>query len=187
MIENAFIKGQFLIAMPQLKDTFFEASLVYLLEHNDQGASGFIVNLSAGILVGEVLQQINESFDPDLDSNDVINGGPCESDRGFVLHRPTAENWQGLCHYDSNISLTNSADILEAKAAGENIHEYLVALGYSSWAPGQLEQELCDNHWLNVSCDATTILSLPYQERLPACLDVLGIDYQQLSSQLGHG
>lgn len=185
-MQSISLQGQFLIAMPSLEGSFFEGALIYLIEHNSDGAFGLIVNQQLAISVGEVLKQLNTNYDENLDSTPVINGGPVDPERGFILHRPSSNAWQGQLLLPDGISLTNSNDILESKAHGEDIGDYVIALGYSGWSAGQLEEEMGDNVWLNVSAPSDAILSLPISDRLNECLKTLGINYQQLSSQAGH-
>jgi putative transcriptional regulator len=62
----------------------------------------------------------------------------------------------------------------------------LVALGYSGWAPGQIEHELCQNTWLTVPASSDIIFELPSEERLTAAMNLLGIDFSSLSDEVGH-
>jgi putative transcriptional regulator len=62
----------------------------------------------------------------------------------------------------------------------------LVSLGYSGWAAGQLEWELSQNAWLTVAADPEIIFALPPEERLPAAMQLLGIDFANLSEVAGH-
>ena len=71
-------------------------------------------------------------------------------------------------------------------AQGEGPRQLLVTLGYAGWAPGQLELELAQNAWLTVQAKAEVIFELPAEERLPAAMSLLGIDFASLSEQAGH-
>jgi putative transcriptional regulator len=62
----------------------------------------------------------------------------------------------------------------------------LVTLGYAGWAPGQLEHELTQNAWLTVPAKTGVIFDHPPEARLPAAMELLGIDFTQLSEQAGH-
>jgi putative transcriptional regulator len=62
----------------------------------------------------------------------------------------------------------------------------LVTLGYAGWAPGQLEHELAQNAWLTVPARADILFDLPAEERLPAAMQLLGVDYANLSDEAGH-
>ena len=84
------------------------------------------------------------------------------------------------------VGLTTSLDILRAIASGESPKELLVALGYSGWAPGQIEHELSQNTWLTVPASPNIIFELPAEDRLTAAMRLLGVDLSSLSDEVGH-
>jgi putative transcriptional regulator len=71
-------------------------------------------------------------------------------------------------------------------ARGEGPGKLLVTLGYAGWAPGQLENELAQNAWLTVQAKSEVIFDLRAEDRLPAAMSLLGIDFATLSDQAGH-
>lgn len=180
------LSHHFLIAMPAMADSIFAKSLTYICEHNDQGALGIIVNRPISLTLGELFAQIEAPLNnPDLTRVPVHFGGPVQTDRGFVLHEPMGE-WQSTLAINENVGLTTSKDILQAVGLGNGPNNILVTLGYSGWTQGQLEQELAQNAWLSVPASAHILFDLPPEERLPAAMAVLGIDYASLSEDAGH-
>ena len=169
-IKEQSLQGHFLVAMPTLQDGFFEGALVYILDHSEDGAIGLVVNQTLNIHTSTLLHEFDNSYDRLKTSALVISGGPVDTHRGFVLHRPSNHKWEGQTGLTEQLSLTNSPDILKAKSLGDDIGEYLIALGYSGWDAGQLEQEITDNHWLSISTEPTAILHLATEQRLDACL-----------------
>jgi putative transcriptional regulator len=115
----------------------------------------------------------------------IYFGGPVQTDRGFVLHEP-AGNWQSTLRVRDAIGLTTSKDILEAVGRGEGPSRMLVTLGYAGWSPGQLEQELSQNAWLTVEARDGILFETPAEERLPAAMELLGIDFATLQDAAGH-
>jgi putative transcriptional regulator len=87
---------------------------------------------------------------------------------------------------NENVGLTTSLDIMRAIADGESPTGLLVALGYSGWAPGQIEHELSLNAWLTVPAAPSIIFELPAEERLAAAMRLLGVDFSSLSGEVGH-
>ena len=77
-------------------------------------------------------------------------------------------------------------DILEAVGAGQGPDKLLVTLGYSGWAAGQIEHEIGQNAWLTVKARADILFDVPPEERLPAAMELLGIDFASLSDVAGH-
>ena len=104
---------------------------------------------------------------------------------GFVLHAP-AGNWQSTLRVGEAIGLTTSKDILEAVGRGEGPRRMLVTLGYAGWSPGQLEHELSQNAWLTVQAADGIIFETPAEERLPAAMELLGVDFARLQDEPGH-
>ncbi len=180
------LTNHFLIAMPAMTDPFFAKSLTYVCEHNAQGAMGIVVNRPISLTLSELFAQINMPLNAaELEDVLVHFGGPVQTDRGFVLHDEGGP-WQSTLHVNDKIGLTTSKDILQAVGEGHGPQHMLVTLGYAGWSEGQLEQELADNAWLSVPASEHILFDLPAEERLPAAMALLGIDYATLSDEAGH-
>jgi putative transcriptional regulator len=184
------LTGHFLIAMPSMVDPNFAKTLTYVCEHNENGALGLVVNRPTDMSLHTLLERINlPGALPNLGGVPVYFGGPVQTDRGFVLHKPVG-NWQSTLSVGDAIGLTTSKDILEAVGSGKGPPGILVTLGYAGWAPGQLENELGQNAWLTVSAEtdsmADVIFDLPSDQRLSAAMRLLGIDLTSLSDSVGH-
>jgi putative transcriptional regulator len=180
------LTDHFLIAMPNMVDPNFARTLTYVCEHNDQGALGLVINRPLDMTLSALLAQVNLSNTGSaLQKSPVHFGGPVQVDRGFVLHQPVGE-WQSTLSVNGRVGLTTSKDILAAVGGGEGPSKLLVTLGYAGWAPGQLENELSQNAWLSVQAAPEIIFDIPSEERLPAAMQLLGIDYASLSEQAGH-
>jgi len=177
----------FLIAMPNMADPHFAKTLTFICEHNDQGALGIVVNRPIEMNLHTLLEQVSIPLASEAFKSVPIHfGGPVQVDRGFVLHTPLGQ-WQSTLAVSSEIGLTTSKDILQAVARGEGPGKLLVTLGYAGWAPGQLEHELAQNAWLTVQAKPEVIFDMTAEERLPAAMGLLGIDFASLSEQAGHG
>ena len=183
------LTDHFLIAMPAMEDPFFSRSLIYIAEHNDQGALGIIVNRPIDMTLATLLEKIDVPLEPsgsiNLSNLPVCFGGPVQTDRGFVLHRPIGA-WQSTLTVNQDVGLTSSLDVLQAVARKGQPHEIMVTLGYSGWGAGQLEEELSQNTWLTVPADPHILFDTPFEERLPSAMEILGIDFTNLSEKAGH-
>lgn len=176
----------FLIAMPSMADPNFSRTLTYIAEHNEQGALGIIVNRPIDMTLGTLFERVELPLDAaGFADQPVYFGGPVQTDRGFVLHRPAGE-WHSTLSVNDEAGLTSSRDILQAIGSTGQPSEVLVTLGYAGWTAGQLEQEIADNAWLTVSADLSIVFELPPEERLAAAMQKLGIDFTNLSETAGH-
>lgn len=189
-IESSSLANHFLIAMPAMSDPNFSRTLTFLCEHNAEGALGIIVNRPLDLDVGTLFERVAVPLTPGENQAKyrglpVYFGGPVQTDRGFVLHRPAGQ-WQSTLRVGPELGLTSSRDILQAMSDDGEPSEVLVSLGYAGWAAGQLEWELSQNAWLTVAADPDIIFGLPPEERLPAAMQLLGIDFAKLSEVAGH-
>ncbi|MEX0960559.1 MAG: YqgE/AlgH family protein [Burkholderiales bacterium] len=187
-MESVNLTNHFLIAMPAMADPYFAKSLTFVCEHNEQGALGVVINRPTEMTLGALFQQVEIPLsDDDLARTPVYFGGPVQVDRGFVLHRPVG-GWQSTLSVNGEVGLTTSKDILQALSHGEGPRtaDILVSLGYAGWAPGQLEHELKQNAWLTVAAKPSVIFDLPWEARLQAAVELLGIDLASLSEDAGH-
>ena len=174
-----------MIATPVIGSGFFNRSLTYICDHTDQGTMGIVVNQCLEIGLIDMLAHLDIEATPECLDPFILAGGPVATDHGFVLHRGKP-NWEGSQSIDDEISLTGSRDVLCAIAAGEGPSDYLVALGYAGWAPGQLEAEMAENSWLTVQADVSVLFEVAVDDRLGAAGRQLGIDIDLLSAEAGH-
>jgi putative transcriptional regulator len=180
------LTGHFLLAMPAMADPTFNNSVIYLAEHNAKGALGIVVNQPLQLSVGQLFKRVDLNLDhDDRGSASVLAGGPVHNDRGFVLHRPHGA-WSSSLVVTDAVALTSSKDILEAVANGAGPAEFLLALGYSGWGAGQLEDEISRNAWLTVPANEAILFEHASNARQGLAFGLLGIDRALISSQVGH-
>lgn len=185
-MERFNLTNHFLIAMPTLLDPNFVRSVTYICAHSIDGAMGIVVNRPLEFDLGEVLAQMDlTSADPRISAQPVYLGGPVQTDRGFVIHRP-ASTWNSTIEIATDVAVSTSRDILAAIAQGDGPSEVLVALGYAGWGAGQLEQEMAANAWLSGPADLNIVFAIPAAERWQRAADLIGINLQSISHQIGH-
>ncbi|AYM97481.1 putative transcriptional regulator [Acidovorax sp. 62] len=185
----------FLIAMPGLEDESFARSVVYLCEHSERGALGLIINKPSDITLKGLFDKVDLSLRrDDLTQTPVFQGGPVQTERGFVLHEPMLAGseandesaYASSMAIPGGLAMTTSKDVLEALSTGAGPRRVLVTLGYSSWGEGQLESELAENAWLTVGADLSVIFDTPVPERYDRALGLLGLQAWMLSPEAGH-
>ena len=185
----------FLIAMPGLEDQAFSRSVVYLCEHSERGALGLVINKASDINLQALFDKIELHLArPELGAAPVFQGGPVQTERGFVLHepvfaaadRPEESVYASTMTIPGGLEMTTSKDVLEAMATGAGPRRVLVSLGYSAWGEGQLESELAENSWLTVGADPAVIFDTPVGERYDRALLLLGLEAWTLSPDAGH-
>ncbi len=180
------LTNQFLIAMPQLSGSYFGHTVVYMWQHNDEGALGIVVNLPLEIKLDEIFSQLDiEVQRPESAEQIVLSGGPVETDKGFILH-DADRDWQSTLKVTDEIRITTSRDILADISRGEGPENYLVALGCSGWSPGQLEQEIADNAWITCPASKDIIFSRDFEHKPDMAVAALGFTMDQLTTDVGH-
>ncbi|MCP5246436.1 MAG: YqgE/AlgH family protein [Burkholderiales bacterium] len=185
-MEKINLTHHFLIAMPAMENSFFTKTVTYICEHNEQGALGLVINRPMDLSLGGLFKQLDIAAGETLrNESTVLFGGPVQVDCGFVLHQPIGQ-WQSTLTINQQLGLTTSLDILKAIANAEGPDQILVALGYAGWAAGQIEHEMAQNAWLSVPATNDIIFDMPSEERLPAAMALLGVDYTRLSNDVGH-
>ena len=182
----------FLIAMPGLEDEAFSKSVIYMCEHSERGALGLIINKPSDISVQGLFDKVELPLRrEDLTQAPVFQGGPVQTERGFVLHEsmmPGNESvYASTLSIPGGLEMTTSKDVLEALSTGAGPRKVFVSLGYSAWGEGQLESELLDNSWLTVAADLDVIFDTPVEERYDKALKLLGLESWMISPVAGHG
>ncbi|PKH22703.1 YqgE/AlgH family protein [Enterobacterales bacterium CwR94] len=183
------LQHHFLIAMPGLQDPLFKRSVVYICEHNDDGAMGLIVNKPMENLnVEDILKKLKiepaETPTTRLDKP-VFAGGPLAEDRGFILHSNQGIFGSSIRVSDNTV-ITTSRDVLESLGTPKQPDHVLVALGYCAWEPNQLEGELMENAWLTAPAHSNILFHTPIAQRWREAAKSIGVDIHNIAGEAGH-
>jgi len=148
------LQGHFLIASPDLLDPHFFHAVVLIVQHDENGAMGVILNRPTEMTMGEAWKQVSDmSYD---NSSVVYQGGPCEGPL-MVLHTQEAasqiEVLPGV-HFT-----TDAASVTQLIELDADPLRFFV--GYAGWQAQQLEAELADAGWLLVRATADQIFCPP--------------------------
>lgn len=185
------LTGQILIAMPAMEDPYFSKSVILVCNHDQDGAMGMILNHPLQLNVGDLFEQLDmECHVQQQQERQVHFGGPVQVERGFVLHTPATE-FNTTLDLSEGLAMTSSKDILEAAARDEAPQDMFIALGYTGWSAGQLEEEIQANTWLTLPLADDQqlhklIFKLPNDDKLTWAMQQLGVDFATLSEVAGH-
>ncbi|MBM3420401.1 MAG: YqgE/AlgH family protein [Bacteroidetes bacterium] len=146
-------KGRILISEPFLADTFFNRSVVYLVDHSDEGSVGFIINKSLDIRIEKTIEGL-ESL-----SDTISMGGPVASNTLHYLHT-LGDLIPGSFWVRDNIFWGGDLDEIRKLSATGSIRKNQIRffLGYSGWSQGQLQKELTENSWVIARVKPETIM-----------------------------
>ena len=182
-----------LIAMPTMGDDRFARTLIYMCAHSDEGAMGLIVNkVAPSIEFPDLLEQLDIQSTGSVGEGvsapavPVLQGGPVEAGRGFVLHSHDYHQEDATLPISDQVSMTATVDVLKAIARGTGPTKAMLALGYAGWAPGQLEHEIQANGWLHCDADDDLLFGIDLDEKYDQALAKLGVDISFLSGDAGH-
>lgn len=168
-------KGIFLIATPSLREPSFRQTVVLLCEHGEQGALGVVVNRPTKMNITEVLPQV-----PILEGQNhmVFEGGPVQRNHLLMLFKTlecpedTHYVFDGV-YLGSNMTVLE--DILKNPFGPDNFRAFM---GYSGWAPGQLEYEMETGSWLTLPADTSFMFDRDHTRLWGEILRSLGGQYQ---------
>jgi putative transcriptional regulator len=184
-VHEASIAPGLLVAMPQLVDPNFHRAVVLMIEHNDEGSFGLIVNRPSTMSVSALLGALDMTWRGD-NAAVVWTGGPVMPTSGWVLHQPTARvgrgaptlqsglETDGTVSFAPGIDLSTSPDKLRVIAAEPPVRTRFL-LGYAGWGPGQLASEMARGSWLHADADPAVIFDTPADEMWTRAIRSLGI------------
>lgn len=188
VMEAHYLAGRMLLAMPGMFDSRFERSVNVMCVHDENGALAInIAEVREGVRFHAILEDlgIDPGGAPDCA---VLNGGPVEPGRGFVLH---SLDWDGGDSIEVHAGdrplcgLSASMDVLRAIAEGRGPSQWTMALGYAGWAPGQLEEEMRHHGWYAAQGSRDVLFRTAPEDRWMATWKNEGIDPSLLASETG--
>ncbi len=179
------LRGHLLVAMPSLHGSSFERSVIYICEHQPEGAVGLIINQPLQYPLNFMFEQLHiESGDAAKKNEPLLFGGPVQPERGFVIHRPFG-SWRSSLILGEDVIITTSNDIIRAIARNDGPPDALVALGFVAWGEGQLDQEI-EDQWLVCPYQPELLYDTPFDERWEKTAQGIGVDVKQLIGKAGH-
>ncbi len=183
---EGYLTGQFLAATPLISGSCFQKSVVYVFQHNEEGAMGLIINqplervrFSSLLESSKVSEAMGDTQVP------VFFGGPVEKTRGFVIHSSEYFADFSLMRR-GDIAITASSAILTDMANGRGPRQSMLCVGYAGWQAGQLEAEIAENSWLTVPGSPSLIFDTEDDLKWATAGNTLGVDMSLYSTAVGH-
>lgn len=146
---DEWLTGRLVVATPLLDDPNFQRAVVLVLDHDEEGALGVVLNRASGVPVGETLDDWVELVaDPPV----VFGGGPVEPTAVVALGRAvpggTADGSTAILERIQLVDLDGDPVL-----AAADLERVRVFAGYAAWAPGQLELEIAQGAWFAVDAE----------------------------------
>ena len=184
--KEKYLGGKILVSSPKIEDDCFFQSVVYLCAHDHNGAMGFVINKKLkDFSFSDLAVPLDLSPTNHLEEMFLYQGGPVEKIRGFVLH--SAEYYKpGTYQVDKKIAVSSSLDVLKDIAYGIGPVENLVALGYCTWQPTQLEKEIINNDWFVTDSSNELLFHADDNDKWQLALDQTKIDLSRFIYEIAH-
>jgi putative transcriptional regulator len=177
-MQRPVTKPVLLIASPQMKDPFFEKTIVLVWHHDDDGAIGVVLNRPMEHVLPDVLAVDDTEVDLTSYADDHVGwGGPVEHQSGTVVTRGTIGKEEGWT-LGTGLSVTRSQETLLRLIREKD--PILLCLGYAGWGAGQLDREISEGGWLYTDPDPRLVFEIPSDKRYEQALATLGLDPRTL-------
>jgi len=185
--QSGYLGGKLLIASPLVGDPRFDRSVVYMCAHDAQNAMGLVINRPmTGLRLPDLLDQLDVPDAERAADHAVLEGGPVDRDRGFVLHTLDVECGPATEVVGNGLGLTATQEILNALASDTAPRQALMALGYAGWDAGQLEDEIGANAWLVTDADDSLLFDQDADSKWSRALSKLGVTPEFLTCASGN-
>ena len=176
------LQGKFLISSPNINDTIFKKSLIYIISDNKKGSMGIIINkpalkINISSLVGENIESISKK-------PKIYFGGPVDLDKGFILHTNDYKNSENYIELENNLVLSSDFSNIKKAVLGNGPSKFIIALGYTGWSSLQLHEELKKNDWFELDLNTDIIFSGNYKNKWYKAISKLGINREVLKNAI---
>ena len=175
MLSELKVAPGLLIAMPQLLDPNFSRSVVLMVEHEDEGSFGLIINRPSELRLTNILDSVELDWRGDP-SSVAWWGGPVQPETGWVLHEPIVglhdENSREIA---PGVCLTNAPETLRmlCEQPPRNLR---FVLGYAGWGSEQLTSEMAEGSWVNSEVTADLIFGTQPEDMWESSLRSIGVE-----------
>lgn len=166
-------RPQILVAMPSLKDGYFDKSVILLCEYNESGAMGFVINSPSTTSVDDLLRELGLSGHP-TQNKPIMIGGPVQPELCWVVHTSDYHG-RSTTALGGSLCLSAAQEVLTSITEGLAPSDYLLGVGYAGWGPGQLDREIEQESWWLADLDPLDILRYTCDDRWDHVIEELGL------------
>jgi len=143
VIPDMSTKGRLLVATPPLGDENFDRSVIYMLDHNTDGAVGVVLNRPSPELEVEGLEEWGSVLSP---PQAIFSGGPVEKDSLIAIGVAEGRNDEAWGLLDAAIGTVDLS--LRPDEVAEHVESLRIFSGYAGWTSGQLDAEMSLGAWM---------------------------------------
>ena len=176
------LQGKFLISSPNMNDSVFKKSLIYIISDNEDGSMGIIVNKPAYKV--NLTSLLGENIKDLIKQPQVYYGGPVELNKGFILHTNDYENNKNNIKLDNGLILSSDFSTIKEIALGSGPSKSILALGYTGWSSFQLHAELKKNDWFELNLNTDIIFARNHRKKWIEAISKLGISKELLQNAI---
>lgn len=143
------IINEFLIAKPQMKDSRFKETVIFMLSHNQDGAAGLVINKPIETMsINKLFMSSNLVSPKNIVQKEIILywGGPVNSEHIFFVHSSDYKS-NDIILSNNDFIITREPKVLFDIAKDKGPKNYLIISGIAVWSPGQLDDEMLRGDW----------------------------------------
>ncbi|MFN7401668.1 MAG: YqgE/AlgH family protein, partial [Alphaproteobacteria bacterium] len=160
---------------------------VYVFSHSAEGAMGVIINQPIErVHFSSLIEGLKLPNDAQNQEIPVYFGGPVERNRGFIIHSAPPQPESVSATPVGEVAVTASSTILNDILLGKGPAQAALVVGYTGWAPGQLEQEIEQNSWIAAPATAKLVFDTEDDLKWGMASKSLGVDMAFFSTTVGH-
>ena len=155
------IVNEFLIAEPQMKDSRFKETVIFMFSHNQDGAAGLVINKPIKTMsINKLFKSSNLVSPKNMVQKEIILywGGPVNSEQIFFVHSSDYKS-NDIILSNNDFTITREPKVLFDIAKDKGPKNYLIISGIAVWSPGQLEHEIRANSWMTLSADSSFLFA----------------------------
>ena len=182
------ISGKLLVSLRSMRGDYFNKTVTLIIEHNEDGAFGLVVNRPIDADLSELLvnQKEFDSSPEVIREIPLLETGPVEQNRLFFLHGNDRE-FSYAKKINDHVSCSTSSELLTSILKGDGPADVIAGLGYAGWSAGQLENEIKGDVWLVTPYVQEAVFKTPFEERPQIAAGAIGIELSLVAPTLGHG